>query len=130
MYNGSDHVLLDLPHFNSYFSSFLIDQHYLYYWGYNSEFGMMACRYDLQTKETKELYLGEGIGTDFFGVWDPPVKTERGNILFRLENGDKWIVNQSCSKVLKKQIRVIPLFEEEEMPEDELESQNESVEVG
>jgi hypothetical protein len=101
MYDGKKIISLKLPKYTPMFSSFSVNKDVLYYWGCSDD--LFACSYDFKTKEFQKRKLQNGaIGTDFFGVFDPPIFDEDDNVIFNCYgNGKSWTLSSNLSKIIE-----------------------------
>ena len=90
MYNGSKSIVLTPPFFDPSFSAFCLNGNVLYYWGFDEEFKVSACRYDLKERKVKKVNLNFWAETDFFGFVDPPMILDNGTVVFERYEIDQW----------------------------------------
>lgn len=93
LFDGSSFIQLDLPDFTPYFSSFIVKDRVIYYWGI--EKGSWACKYDLRTKKHNKILLQDRPdGTDFFGHFSPPRFDQKGRLKFQIEySKTSWLID-------------------------------------
>lgn len=116
LYTGETFRIIDPPLFHSHYSSFLLKDNFLFYWGFENFEHLYACKYNLQTKKNEKIRLSEPVGTDYFGVYLPPTYQTDGTIEFSLDGRDQyWTINNTFDKIIN-------VFESKKVVEDKYES--------
>lgn len=91
LYNGNTQRILNPPGFDPYFSAFCVHDDLLFYWGFSEHYELCAYRFNVNTKKTRRVRLGDIPETDFFGYVNPPVVFKNNTVAFKTDAGKKWV---------------------------------------
>lgn len=102
LYNGINFEKLNLPYFQSHFSAFNIRNKTIYYWGFDKQYKLIACKYNLLKKHITKIDLETlADGTDFFAHYGQPNFNSSGNIEFVISEKEKyWIIDPKFEKII------------------------------
>ena len=102
LYDGTKINRFNLPYFNAMFSSFVVHNKMIYYWGHSTDgTSTYAVKYNLSTKEVIKRTLDLKIGTDYYAYFNVPriagnmvyFETESSNQVFDTETMNSVILN-------------------------------------
>ena len=102
LYNGKTIKKLNLPYFDSHFSSFIVKDKDIYYWGgVNSNYKINAVKYNFKTKKHIIKNTEIEAGTDYYAHFFQPYIYNK-TVTFKVEGGDFCQYDLNLNLVKKK----------------------------